>query len=62
MTDRERLVVSAYAGVLMCDFAKFQSYVEELRGRPVFTHEMGLPDTYEEIKRKCQSEFMALCD
>ena len=61
MTDRERLVVSAYTGVLMCDFAKFQSYVEELLGRPVFTHEMGLPNTWEEIKKNCHAELIALC-
>ena len=62
MTDRERLVVSAYTGILMCDFGEFQAYVEELLGRPVFPHEMGTPDVWEKIKKKSHDEFMSLCD
>lgn len=30
MTKQERLIVSAYTGVLMCDFSEFQIYVEQL--------------------------------
>lgn len=44
MTKQERLIVSAYTGVLMCDFSEFQTYVEQLLQRPVFTHELAMDD------------------
>lgn len=41
MTKREKCVVSAYTGVLMCDFADLHQYIEQLLGRPVWTHELA---------------------
>lgn len=48
MTKQERLIVSAYTGVLMCDFSEFQIYVEQLLQRPVFTHELAMADVWSE--------------
>lgn len=61
MTKQERLIVSAYTGVLMCDFSEFQTYVEQLLQRPVFTHELAMDDVWREIKEKFKPAFMALC-
>ena len=61
MTKQERLIVSAYTGVLMCDFSEFQTYVEQLLQRPVFTHELAMYDVWREIKEKSKPAFMALC-
>lgn len=36
MTKQERLIVSAYTGVLMCGFLEFHNYVEQLLQRPVY--------------------------
>lgn len=47
MTKQERLIVSAYTGVLMCDFSEFQIYVEQLLQRPVFTHELAMADVWQ---------------
>ena len=44
MTKREKCVVSAYTGVLMCDFADLHQYIEQLLGRPVWTHELAFSD------------------
>lgn len=61
MTKQERLIVSAYTGVLMCDFSEFHSYVEQLLQRPVLTHELALEGVQKEIKEKVQSAFLMLC-
>ena len=43
MTKREAAIVSAYTGVLIGDFDEVHKYIEELLGRPVFTHELAAP-------------------
>ena len=62
MTKREKQVVSAYTGVLMCDFSDFHGYVEEILGRPVWTHEMALDEVEKEIKEKSKKEFLSICE
>ena len=56
MTVREGAVISAYTGVLVCEnFSPVHEYIEEILGRPVWTHE--IPDLYDEIKAKSKKEF-----
>ncbi len=56
MTKREGAVLSAYTGVLLCEeFDDVHQYIEELMGRPVYTHE--LPSLEKEIKRRATKEF-----
>ena len=57
MTKQEKVIVSAYTGVLMCDFADLHEYIEKIMGRPVWTHELAL----QEIKAKSKEDFMNLC-
>lgn len=61
MTDKERIIVSAYTGVLMCEFSKLHEYIEKILGRPVFTHEMANENVWKEIKEKFKEDFMKLC-
>ena len=62
MTDKEKAIVMAYTGICMLagdKFRIFHKYVEDIMGRPVYTHEIGLlADT---IKEKAEADFMALC-
>ncbi len=62
MTDREKAIVMAHTGICMLTGDKFQifhKYVEDIMGRPIWTHEMGLlADT---IKEKSKADFIALC-
>ena len=60
MTEREKIIVSTYTGILMCDFSKVHEYIEEKMGRPVWTHEMASKEMYERIRDKCRDDFMAL--
>lgn len=58
MTKREAAIVSAYTGYLIGEFSDFHAYVEEIMGRPVFTHE--LPNIAEELKEKSKKDFMSI--
>ncbi len=62
MTDREKIIVSAYTGVLMCDFNNLHKYIENILGRPVFTHEMADKSVQDEIKEKARKEFLTICN
>ena len=64
MTDKEKAVVMAYTGVVMLKGEKFQvfhKYVEDLLGRPVFTHELADEKISAEIKEKSKADFLKLC-
>lgn len=62
MTKQEKIIVSAYTGVLMCDFADLQEYIEKKFGRPVFTHELADEGMLAEIKKKTKEEFLEICN
>ena len=64
MTDREKAIVMAHTGICMLTGDKFQifhKYVEDIMGRPVWTHEMALDSIADEIKAKSKDDFIALC-
>ena len=61
MTDRERVVVSAYTGFLMCDFDDVHQYIEEKLVRPVWTHELADKAIQNEIHEKTRPDFLTLC-
>jgi hypothetical protein len=60
MTDREKAIVMAYTGIAMLTGEKlnvFYEYLDELYGRPVYTHEIAMLD----IQSKCKPDFVELC-
>ncbi len=64
MTDAERAIVMAYTGVCMLTGDKlgiYYKYIEELMGRPIWTHEFAIKEIQEEIKERSKSDFIALC-
>lgn len=64
MTDKEKAIVMAYTGVCMLSGDKlkiFYEYVENIMGRPVYTHEMVIKAIDNEIKEKAKADFIALC-
>ena len=61
MTDREKAVVMARTGICMLTGDKmgvFYQYLNELYGRPVYTHEIPLLD----IKERASLDFLKLCE
>ena len=61
MTEKEKIIISAYTGYLMCDFDKVHKYIEKILGRPVWTHEMADKMIQEEIHEKAKEDFLQLC-
>ena len=60
MTDREKAIVMAHTGICMLEgekLAVFYQYLNELYGRPVYTHEWVTLD----IKEKSKPDFLQLC-
>ncbi len=56
--DRLMGVGSAATGHLMCGFSDLHGYIEEIMGRPVFTHEMGVKSIAAEIAEKAKQPFV----
>ena len=61
MTKQEKIVVSAYTGVLMCDVDDLQNYIQDKLGRPVLTHEFASKEVWEEIREKSKDDFLSIC-
>ena len=62
MTKRECAIVMAYTGTCMLagdSLGIFYEYVQEILGRPVWTHEY--PIFADEIKEKAKPDFLRLC-
>ena len=62
MTYKECIIISAYTGVLMCDFSDLHKYIQEKLERPVWTHEFAGHAVWEEIKEKTKEDFLCLCN
>ena len=64
MTKRECAIVTAFTGVNMMsgeNMNVFYSYVQEIMGRPIFTHELALWTVQDEIKERSRPDFEELC-
>jgi hypothetical protein len=60
MTKREAAIIGAYTGVLLGKFDDMHSYIEEVMGRPVWTHELANEATVDAIKAKSRADFLAI--
>ena len=61
MTKEEKLIVSAYTGILMTDFSSLHGFIEEKLGRPIWTHQLAEKSVWDEIKGAVSKDFMELC-
>lgn len=60
MTDREKAIVMAYTGICMLQgekINKYYEYLNDLYGRPVYTHEIVNLD----IAEKSKADFVRIC-
>lgn len=60
MTKREAAIVAAYTGTSLGSFSDMHEYIEEIMGRPVFTHELASKMVMEEIHQKSRADFVAI--
>lgn len=64
MTKHECAIVMAHTGICMLtgdDFGIYHKYIEKIMGRPVWTHELAIPEIAEEITEKSLNDFLELC-
>jgi hypothetical protein len=58
MTKQEAAIVSAYTGILIGEFDDMHEYIEKIMERPIFTHELGSPKIWIEVKQKSKQDFI----
>ena len=58
MTKREASIISAYTGIFIGDIDDFYSYIAELFGRPVYSHE--IPELSDKISELSKPDFMSI--
>ena len=64
MTKRECAIIMAHTGICMLtgeDFPIFHKYVEDIMGRPVWTHELGVGNIADKIKERSKDDFIEIC-
>ena len=64
MTIRECAIVETYTGIVMLtgENRKYSyAYMEELMGRPVYTHELADKEIVRMLKAKALPDFIELC-
>ena len=66
MTLHEKVVLTAYTGVLMVagpnELKEVYKYIEKLVGRPILTHELGSETLWTEIKEKAKPDFLKIIE
>ena len=62
MTKREKIVLSAYTGFLMCDPRDLHKYIEKLFGYAVFTHEMSTVEFQNKLTRLAKDDFFEVVE
>ena len=62
MTTKERVIVSAYTGIRMCDMDLIEAYVQEKLDRPVLSNEWGDQRFHEIVQAMVAEDFLMLCE
>ena len=61
MTKEESLLISAYTGYMLCpQFSELHKYIEEGRGEPIFTHQLGSEEFNKVLRGKLQPRILEL--
>lgn len=62
MTKTERLIVSAYTGVLMVDWNELIDFSEEKLNRPILAKEVDTEEFFNELRNAIEDDFTKLCE
>lgn len=62
LTKEQAVVISAYTGVLCCNFTDLHEYIEKVMGRPVFTHELGDELFWDDLRDKTKKDFLSMIE
>ena len=61
MTKSEKLIVSAYTGVLMVSESDFRKFAEGVLKRQIQDYEFVIASFWEVLRQKTKNKFMDLC-
>jgi hypothetical protein len=61
LTKDQAAIIGAYTGIMCGPFEELHKKIEEIAGRPVFTHEMGDVGFMTEIRKLAKDEFLSIC-
>ena len=64
MTLKERVIVETYTGYCMTsgeEMNEVYKYMQEIMGRPVYTHELASKEIQQELHEKSKEDFVNLC-
>ena len=63
MTKKEAILLSAYTGYLLVDnIGEVYMFLNDLMGRPVYSHELASEEFMKEVQKRCKSMVMELVD
>lgn len=62
MTKQERVIVTAYTGVLMCKLSDLLKYANTVFGRTVYLAELKKPEVLQRLKDFAKVDFKKLCE
>jgi hypothetical protein len=60
LTRDQAIIISAYTGVLICEFSDMHADIEKRLGYPVFTHQLAEPSVMVQIKTAYRADFVKL--
>lgn len=62
MTTKERVIISAYTGVLMCSMDLVEAYVREKLNRDIISNEWESKAFMREVKFAARKDFLLLSE
>lgn len=61
LTREQAAVIGAFTGISCGPFSDVHKKIEDLLGRPVWTHEMADKELWQEVRRLVEQEFYDIC-
>lgn len=61
LTKRQAAIIGAYTGTVAGPFSDIHELIEEILGRPVWTHQLIDDKIQEEIQEKVKPLFLEIC-
>ena len=62
MTNQERIIVTAYTGILMCEMSDLLGYADKALGRTVYLPELKEQSIRDQLKEASKNDFLTLCN
>lgn len=62
LTKEQGIIISAYTGVLCCNFTDLHEYIEKVMGRPVFIDELGDDLFWDDLRDKTKKDFLSMIE